>query len=83
MCHQVSWKVNVLHCLSSNNFSYVDKLRLNVPDQSIAYLFGVSQSVISIKFKKWINIMYVNLPSLIVWLRREEVLKTMFEMFKK
>ncbi len=35
------------------------KLRLNVPDQDIAYRFGVSQSVISKNFKKWINVMYI------------------------
>ncbi len=58
------------------------KLRLNVPNQDIAYRFGVSQSVICKNFKKWINVMYIYLQPLIVWPRREEVLKTMPEMFK-
>ncbi len=63
-------------------FVVLMKLRLNVPDQDIAYRFGVSQSVISKNFKKWINVMYIYLQPLIVWPRREEVLKTMPEMFK-
>jgi len=59
------------------------KLRLNVCDQDIAYRFGVSQSVVSKNFRKWVNIMYIYLKPFIVWPGREEVLKTMPDGFKK
>lgn len=59
------------------------KLRLNVADQDIAYRFGISQSAVSKNFRKWVNIMYIFLKPLIVWPRREEVMKTMPENFKR
>lgn len=59
------------------------KLRLNVCDQDIAYRFGISQSVVSKNFSKWVNIMYIYMKPFIVWPGREEVLKTMPEGFKR
>ena len=34
------------------------KLRLNLPNQDIAYRFGVHQSSVSRNFRKWIDVMY-------------------------
>ena len=59
------------------------KLRLNVCDQDIAYRFGISQSVVSKNFRKWVNIMYIYLKLFIMWPGREEVLKTMPEGFRR
>ena len=59
------------------------KLRLNLPDQDIAYCFGVHQSFVSRNFRKWIDVMYIRLKPLIKWPEREELLKTMPMDFKK
>ena len=59
------------------------KLRLNISDQDIAYLFGISQSAVSKNLRKWVNIMYIYLKPFIVWPGHEEVMKTMPEVFKR
>ena len=53
------------------------KLRLNLPNQDIAYRFGIHQSSVSRNFRKWIDVMYIRLKPLIKWPEREDLLKTM------
>ena len=63
--------------------SVLMKLRLNLGDQDLGYRFGVNQSTISRYFKKWINVMYVQLSPLVKWPSREELIKTMPMEFRK
>ncbi|XP_068697351.1 uncharacterized protein [Montipora capricornis] len=58
------------------------KLRLNVPNQDLAYRFGVSMSTVSRTFAHWLVIMDVRLSPLIRWPEREELWKTMPQCFK-
>ena len=59
------------------------KLRLNVPDQDLAYRFGVNQSTVSRCISKWLNFLYVKLSSLIHWPDRDQLIKTMPTCFRK
>ena len=59
------------------------KLRLNLPNQDIAYRFGVHQSSVSRNFRKWIDVMYIRLKPLIKWPECEDLLKTMPIGFQK
>lgn len=52
-------------------------LRLNFGAQDIAYRFGVSQSMVSRYFGKWINVMYVRLQPLVKWPEHDELRKTL------
>ena len=49
------------------------KLRLNVENQHLAYLFGVHQSTVSQNFRKWIYVMYERLKPLVIWPEREQL----------
>ena len=51
------------------------KLRLNVPQQDLAYRFDVSQSTVSTVFLSWMTVMDIRLTPLIE--RREELWRTM------
>ena len=51
------------------------KLRLNVPQQDLAYRFDVSQSTVSTVFLSWMTVMDIRLTLLIE--RREELWRTM------
>ena len=59
------------------------KLRLNLDERDLAYRFEISQSSVSRIFKKWISIMSKRLQFLIRWPSREEVQKTLPDVFKK
>jgi len=59
------------------------KLRLNLADQDLAYRFGVSQSLVSKNWKKWIDAMYIRLKPLIKWPDREQLMRTMPCDFRK
>ena len=49
------------------------KLHLNSSDQDLAYRFGVSQSVVSKNWNKWLAAMYVHLKPLIKWPEKERI----------
>lgn len=53
------------------------RLRLNAPEQDLAYRFGVSQPTISRVWRKWLNGFFYRLNPLIQWATKEEVVKTM------
>jgi len=53
------------------------KLRLNAPDQDLAYRFGVNQSIVSRCIAKWLDVPHMKLPPLIYWLERDHLRKTM------
>ena len=57
------------------------KLRLNVPQQDIAYHFNVSRSVVSTVFSAWLIIMDIRLSPLISWPDREDLNMTMPQCF--
>ena len=52
------------------------KLRLNVPQQDLAYRFDVNQSTVSRVFLSWMTLMDVRLTPLIVWPEREALWRT-------
>jgi len=47
------------------------KLRLNAPDQDLAYRFGVNQSTVSRCIAKWLDVLHVKLSPLIYWPERD------------
>ena len=53
------------------------KLRLNVPNQDLAYRFHVSRTVVSIILATWLYIMDICLSPLIVWPSRETLHRSM------
>ena len=57
------------------------KLRLNVPQQDIAYRFNVSRSVVSRVFSAWLIVMDIRLSPLISWPDREDLNRTMPQCF--
>ena len=57
------------------------KLRLNVPQQDIAYHFNVSRSVVSRVFSAWLIVMDICLSPLISWPDREDLNRTMPQCF--
>jgi len=59
------------------------KIKLNCPFQDLAYRFGISVSTVSRIFDQWIDIMSTQLPFLILWPQREELIKTMPLVFKQ
>ena len=58
------------------------KLRLNVPQQDLAYRFDVSQSTVSRVFLSWMTVMDIRLTPLIAWPEREELWRTMPRCFQ-
>ena len=59
------------------------KLRLNIPDQDLAYRFGVNQSTVSRCITKWLDVLHVKLSPLIYWPERDQLRKTMPTCFRK
>ena len=57
------------------------KLRLNVPQQDIAYRFNVSRSVVSRAFSAWLIVMDILLSPLISWPDREDLNRTIPQCF--
>ena len=53
------------------------KLRLNVPNQDLAYRFDISLSTASCVFSAWMEVLDVRLSLLIAWPDREELWRTM------
>ena len=53
------------------------KLRLNVPQQDLAYRFDVSQPTVSRIFWSWMIVMDARLSPLLKWPEREEIIRTM------
>ena len=49
------------------------KLRLNIENQHLAYLFGVHHSTVSQNFRKWIYVMYERPKPLVIWPEREQL----------
>ena len=58
------------------------KLRTNVPNEGLAYQFGVCKATISI-ILKWLKLADIGLSGLIHWPDRDSLQKTMPECFKK
>ena len=58
------------------------KLRLNVPQQDLAYRFDISQSTVSRIFFSWMTVLDGRLSPLIVWPEREELWRTMPKCFE-
>ena len=66
--------------------SVLMKLRLNLGDlgdQDLGYRFGVNQLTISRYFRKWVDMMRVQLSPLVKWPGREELMKTMLMEFRQ
>lgn len=53
------------------------RLRLNCPEQDLAYRFGISQSTVSRVWTKWLDVFSCRMKPLIRWPSKEEVVKTM------
>ena len=64
-------------------FIVLVKLRLNLLNLDIAYRMGCSESTVSRIFHKWLNILYVNLRTLIAWPEREAIRANLPEVFKE
>ena len=58
------------------------KLRTNIPNEGLAYQFGVSQATISRIILKWLKLADTRLAGLIHWPDRDALQKTMPECFK-
>ena len=58
------------------------KLRLNVPNQDLAYRFEVSLSTVSRVFKAWMEVLDVHLSPIISWPEWEELWRTMPRCFQ-
>ena len=58
------------------------KLRLNVPNQDLAYRFEISLSTVSRVFNAWMEVLDVRLSPLISWPEREELWRTMPRCFQ-
>ena len=58
------------------------KLRLNVPNQDLAYRFKVSLSTVSLVFKAWMEVLDVRLSPIISWPEWEELWRTMPRCFQ-
>ena len=53
------------------------KLRLNLSDKFLAYLFGIHQSTVSRVFHRWIHAMASRLQLLILWPEREDLRRSL------
>ncbi|XP_078665956.1 uncharacterized protein LOC144908269 [Branchiostoma floridae x Branchiostoma belcheri] len=58
------------------------KLRLNVPQQDLAYRFDISQPTVSRIFLSWMTVMDIRLSPLLRWPAREDIMHTMPACFK-
>ena len=59
------------------------KIRINAPNEGLAYQFGVCKATISKIILKWLKLTDIRLSGLIHWLDRDSLQKTMPECFKK
>ena len=59
------------------------KLRLGVPHKDLAYRLDVSEKSIGYIFRRWIDVMSVELQFLIVWPEKEALACNMPKTFKK
>ena len=58
------------------------KVRLNVPDQDLAYRFDVSLTTVSRIITHWLMVMDIRLSCLISWPEREDLWRTMPQCFQ-
>ena len=58
-------------------------LRLNMPEQFLAYEFSVSQTTVSRIFSNVIDVLYIRTKPFVFWPEREELQKTMPMQFQK
>ena len=58
------------------------RLRQEFNEAHLAFLFGISQPIVSRIFVSWINFMYLRFGTINVWPNQEEVDKSMPEDFK-
>ncbi|XP_035673153.1 uncharacterized protein LOC118413732 [Branchiostoma floridae] len=58
------------------------KLRLNPPQQDLAYRFNISQPTVSRVFWSWMIVMDIRLTPLIKWPEREAIIRTMPACFR-
>ena len=59
------------------------KLRLDLPQQDLAYRFGISQSAVSKLFNAWICIMAKRLECFIIWPNKLELTTSLPNVFRK
>uniref|UniRef100_A0A672YAS2 DDE Tnp4 domain-containing protein n=1 Tax=Sphaeramia orbicularis TaxID=375764 RepID=A0A672YAS2_9TELE len=59
------------------------KLRLNLSEDFLGYLFGIHQSTVSRVFRRWINVMASRLHPLILWPEREDLRRSLPMCFQK
>ena len=59
------------------------RLRLNMPEQILAYEFSVSQTTVSRIFSNVIDVLYIRTKPFVFWPEREELQKTMPMQFRK
>ena len=59
------------------------RLRLGRMEQDLAHRFGVSQSTVSRVTTTWINLLYLKLKKIPIWMKKECVRSTMPQQFKK
>ena len=52
-------------------------------EQDLAHRFGVSQSTVSRVTTTWINLLYLKLKKIPIWMKKECVRSTMPQQFKK
>ena len=59
------------------------RLRLNMPEQFLAYEFSVSQTTVSRIFSNVIDVLYIRTKPFVFWPEREELQNTMPMQFRK
>jgi len=63
-------------------FMTLMRLRRGFPERDLALRFNISESTISRKLITWLNLLYILLGSLPIWLTKEEIVKTMPRCFR-
>ena len=71
------------HQLIDEFFVTLVKLHLGVPHKDLAYRLDVSEKSIGYIFRRWIDVMSVELQFLIVWPEKEALVRNMPKTFKK
>ena len=59
------------------------RLQLGLMEQDLAHRFGVSQSTASRVTTTWINLLYLKLKEILIWMKKECVQFAMPQQFKK
>ena len=59
------------------------RLQLGLMEQDLAHRFGVSQSTASRVTTTWINLLYLKLKEILIWMKKECVHSAMPQQFKK